>query len=126
MTAARGVRRFTYLYDFGDHWEHVVEVKPEIPLLLGEEVPILLAGERRCPPEHVGSLSGFEQFLQASRSSAALAIGGATAPSSMLMHKALRSDATDFIQCDDGSMVPPASATRHRAKTTASNKPMRA
>lgn len=61
----RGARRFTYLYDFGDHWEHVIEVKREIPLLPGEEVPILLGGERRCPPEDVGSLSGFEAFLDA-------------------------------------------------------------
>lgn len=61
----RGVRRFTYLYDFGDHWDHIIEVKREIPLLPGEPVPILLAGERRCPPEDVGSLSGFEAFLQA-------------------------------------------------------------
>jgi hypothetical protein len=61
----RGVRRFTYLYDFGDHWEHLVEVKREIPLLPGEDAPILLAGERRCPPEDVGSLSGFEEFLEA-------------------------------------------------------------
>jgi hypothetical protein len=61
----RGMRRFTYLYDFGDHWEHLVEVKREIPLLPGEEIPILLAGERRCPPEDVGSLSGFEEFLEA-------------------------------------------------------------
>jgi hypothetical protein len=61
----RGVRRFTYLYDFGDHWEHLVEVKREIPLLPGEAAPILLAGERRCPPEDVGSLTGFEEFLEA-------------------------------------------------------------
>ncbi|MBB5695922.1 plasmid pRiA4b ORF-3 family protein [Muricoccus pecuniae] len=61
----RGVHRFTYLYDFGDHWEHLIEIKREIPLLPGEEVPILLAGERRCPPEDVGSLSGFEDFLDA-------------------------------------------------------------
>jgi Plasmid pRiA4b ORF-3-like protein len=61
----RGVRRFTYLYDFGDHWEHRIEVKREIPLLPGEEVPILLGGARRCPPEDVGSLSGFEDFLEA-------------------------------------------------------------
>lgn len=64
VAAARGVR-FTYLYDFGDHWVHVIEVKRELPLLPGEEVPILLAGERRCPPEDVGSLSGFEKFLEA-------------------------------------------------------------
>jgi len=61
----RGVRRFTYLYDFGDHWAHLVEVKRETPLLPGEEVPILLVGERRCSPEDVGSLSGFEEFLKA-------------------------------------------------------------
>jgi hypothetical protein len=61
----RGLRRFTYLYDFGDHWEHLVEVKREIPLLPGEEVPILIRGEGRCPPEDVGSLSGFEDFLEA-------------------------------------------------------------
>lgn len=59
------MRRFTYLYDFGDHWEHLVEVKREIPLLPGEEVPILLAGARRCPPEDVGSLDGFADFLAA-------------------------------------------------------------
>ena len=61
----RGVRRFSYLYDFGDHWEHRVEVKREIPLLPGEPVPILLGGGRRCPPEDVGGLSGFEDFLEA-------------------------------------------------------------
>ena len=61
----RGVRRFTYLYDFGDHWEHLVEVKREIPLLPDEGVPVLLGGARRCPPEDVGSLGGFEGFLEA-------------------------------------------------------------
>ena len=61
----RGLRRFSYLYDFGDNWEHLIEVKREIPLLPGEEVPILLAGQRRCPPEDVGGLGGFEEFLAA-------------------------------------------------------------
>jgi hypothetical protein len=61
----RGLRRFSYLYDFGDNWEHLIEVKRKIPLLPGEEVPILLAGQRRCPPEDVGGLGGFEEFLAA-------------------------------------------------------------
>lgn len=46
-------------------WNCLVEVKREIPLLPGEDAPILLAGESRCPPEDVESLSGFEEFLEA-------------------------------------------------------------
>jgi hypothetical protein len=59
------VRRFTCLYDFGDHWSHIVEVKCDLALLPGEEVPILLAGKRHSPPRDVSSLSGFEEFLEA-------------------------------------------------------------
>lgn len=40
-------------------------MKREIPLLPGEELPILLAGQRRCPPEDVGGRGGFEEFLAA-------------------------------------------------------------
>jgi hypothetical protein len=41
--------RFSYLYDFGDGWEHeVVVVGP------GGERPGVVAGEGACPPEDVG------------------------------------------------------------------------
>lgn len=33
--------------------------------LPGEDAPIPLSGDRRCPPDDVGSLSGFEEFLEA-------------------------------------------------------------
>ena len=59
----RGLRRFTYLYDFGDGWTHTVEVRREMPLLPGEECPSLLGGLGRCPPEDVGGTGGFEEFL---------------------------------------------------------------
>jgi hypothetical protein len=57
--------RFTYEYDFGDGWEHEIVLegcpKPEP----GTKYPICLEGERACPPEDVGGVWGYEEFLQA-------------------------------------------------------------
>jgi hypothetical protein len=51
--------RFSYLYDFGDGWEHeVVVVGP------GEERPGVVAGEGSCPPEDVGGPHGYANFRQ--------------------------------------------------------------
>jgi hypothetical protein len=51
--------RFSYLYDFGDGWEHeVVVVGP------GEERPGVVAGEGSCPPEDVGGPHGYADFRQ--------------------------------------------------------------
>lgn len=54
---------FTYLYDFGDDWHHTVELED---LLFLDTVPKLascLDGARARPPEDVGGLPGYEQFL---------------------------------------------------------------
>ena len=59
----REVRRFSYLYDFGDSWEHRIEVRREVLLLPGEACPALLGGLGRCPPEDVGGTGGFRDFL---------------------------------------------------------------
>ncbi len=50
--------RFTYLYDFGDGWEHEVEV-----LGTGGERPGVVDGEGACPPEDVGGPPGYEELL---------------------------------------------------------------
>ncbi len=54
---------FVYEYDFGDCWEHEVLFegcpKPEA----GRQYPIRLEGERACPPEDVGGVRGYEDFL---------------------------------------------------------------
>jgi len=58
-------QRFTYIYDFGDSWEHTLLVEK---ILLGQErlgYPICLKGKRACPPEDVGGVWGFENFLKA-------------------------------------------------------------
>jgi hypothetical protein len=50
--------RFTYLYDFGDYWEHDVEV-----LGVGAEQPGCADGEGMCPPEDCGGSRGYAQLL---------------------------------------------------------------
>ena len=60
----RGVREFLYLYDFGDNWRHrimVLEVRQGDP---GNEYPRFVAATRRAPPEDVGGISGFAEFLE--------------------------------------------------------------
>jgi hypothetical protein len=56
--------RFLYEYDFGDGWEHEILFegcpRPE----KGVRYPLCLEGERACPPEDVGGMGGFEQFLE--------------------------------------------------------------
>ncbi len=57
--------RFTYDYDFDDNWEHVLMV--ENTLTPDEEVryPTCVEGARACPPEDVGGIPGYENFLDA-------------------------------------------------------------
>ncbi len=56
--------KFSYLYDFGDSWEHEVfietllEADPEI------DYPVCIQGKRACPPEDCGGVWGYQNFLQ--------------------------------------------------------------
>lgn len=60
-----GVRKFTYLYDFGDDWEHTVKVE-DVALPEPGARPIeCTAGANACPPEDVGGEPGYENFLAA-------------------------------------------------------------
>ena len=52
-----------YEYDFGDGWEHQVMVEAVRDGGGKEAVPRCLAGERACPPEDVGGVPGYEDFL---------------------------------------------------------------
>jgi hypothetical protein len=57
--------RLRYEYDFGDGWEHTLVVEKIVPT--GEEGcrPVCVAGERACPPEDVGGVWGYEEYLTA-------------------------------------------------------------
>ncbi len=55
--------RFEYEYDFGDTWIHHLVLEAIEELAVELEYPVCVAGERACPPEDSGGVSGFEEFL---------------------------------------------------------------
>ena len=56
---------FTYEYDFGDGWEHEIRFEGSPKKEPGKKYPLCLEGDRACPPEDVGGLGGFYEFLEA-------------------------------------------------------------
>ena len=56
---------FMYEYDFGDGWEHDVLFEGCPQKEPGQKYPLCLEGERACPPEDVGGIGGFYEFLDA-------------------------------------------------------------
>ncbi|MFM6549534.1 MAG: plasmid pRiA4b ORF-3 family protein [Microcystis panniformis] len=65
VIADTGVKRFRYLYDFGDGWEHTVVIEKIEPMRPGLTYPFLLAAAGRCPPEDVGGPSGYAEYIEA-------------------------------------------------------------
>ena len=66
IVAKTGTRfKFTYEYDFGDGWEHEVLFEGCPKKESGKHYPLCLEGDRACPPEDVGGIGGFYEFLEA-------------------------------------------------------------
>lgn len=57
--------RFVYEYDFGDSWEHEVTVENLTFSPSSLKFGVCLDGQNACPPEDVGGVPGYEQFLEA-------------------------------------------------------------
>lgn len=57
--------RFQYEYDFGDGWLHEVLFEGRKPAEPGKRYPLCLEGARACPPEDVGGVWGYAEFLAA-------------------------------------------------------------
>ena len=65
LGAALGTRKtFTYLYDYGDGWEHRVTIGTILPSDAGLKSPQCLNGANACPPEDVGGPPGYIEFLE--------------------------------------------------------------
>lgn len=56
---------FTYTYDFGDNWRHDIEVEDVVAADPKVHYPHCTAGKRACPPEDVGGMGGYHEFLAA-------------------------------------------------------------
>ncbi len=56
--------KFIYIYDFGDNWEHEMVLEKILPVAENINYPVCIGGERSCPPEDVGGIPGYENFLQ--------------------------------------------------------------
>ena len=57
--------KFVYEYDFGDSWEHVVLVEKVLPPDPAQNYPVCIKGRLACPPEDVGGMWGYYEFLEA-------------------------------------------------------------
>jgi hypothetical protein len=55
--------KFRYEYDFGDDWQHEMVVEKVFPRKPGESYPVCLKGKGACPPEDVGGVWGYADFL---------------------------------------------------------------
>jgi hypothetical protein len=62
----RARQKFSYLYDFGDSWEHEITVSKTIPAGNDEKParPRCLGGERSGPLEDSGGIWGYENMLE--------------------------------------------------------------
>ena len=54
----------TYVYDFGDDWNHEVILEDAVPAA-HESHPVCLDGGGACPPEDCGGPNGYAEFLRA-------------------------------------------------------------
>jgi hypothetical protein len=57
--------KFIYEYDFGDSWKHELRIEKILQVSDVKKAPICLKGSRACPPEDIGGIWGYEDFLEA-------------------------------------------------------------
>jgi len=56
---------FKYEYDFGDDWQHEILYEGSPLLEKGKKYPLCLEGERACPPEDVGGVWAYAEYVEA-------------------------------------------------------------
>ncbi len=56
--------KILYVYDYGDEWHHYIEITRTIDDAK-PPIPRCIDGKGNTPPEDVGSISGYEEFIEA-------------------------------------------------------------
>ncbi|MBW3541962.1 MAG: plasmid pRiA4b ORF-3 family protein, partial [Planctomycetes bacterium] len=62
--AGRKKPPFTYMYDFGDSWQHRLEFEQLIETEDQRPAAKCLAGARACPPEDIGGVWGYADLVE--------------------------------------------------------------
>ena len=63
--ALAGSASFTYVYDYGDNWQHKIKVEREGDMGTPLTSAMFIAGKGACPPGDVGGAPGYQDFLEA-------------------------------------------------------------
>ncbi|MBN1162490.1 plasmid pRiA4b ORF-3 family protein [Patescibacteria group bacterium] len=56
--------KLTYVYDFGDNWEHKIVLEKILPLNPKEVYPQVITGKRACPWEDSGGTWGYQDKIE--------------------------------------------------------------
>jgi hypothetical protein len=60
-------KQIVYEYDFGDSWEHLIQLKSRVQGGDQDHVPVCLGGENAAPPDDSGGIPGYYMWLDALR-----------------------------------------------------------
>lgn len=61
---ARIGSKMSYIYDFGDDWDHEIELEKVLKIDQGQKYPVCIDGKRACPYEDSGGVWGYESKLE--------------------------------------------------------------
>ena len=64
LTVLGNRKTFEYIYDYGDSWWHNIRLEKRLPLTGLRPKAFCIDGERACPPEDVGGIPGYFEFLE--------------------------------------------------------------
>lgn len=56
--------RANYVYDFGDYWDHKIQLEKILPREDDVNYPVCIKGKRASPPEDCGSVPGYYKLLK--------------------------------------------------------------
>jgi hypothetical protein len=65
LQVLRDEQHLTFDYDFGDSWEHKVDIEALTWCSSGVKYAVCLDGANACPPDDVGGTRGYGEFLSA-------------------------------------------------------------
>ena len=63
----KGIKHYTYTYDFGDNWEHDLVFEKILSTKPGAKYPQCVAGANVCPPDDCGGVGGYDNLRKALR-----------------------------------------------------------